>query len=734
MGEEAKYMRKKVRTGEIEVDMEAKAIVVNYEVEATVLGQNGEPMLCEKKNNQKRINITRLSGTSNLTVLAQEIIDKCKLIHPSKLVLVEQLLEVIRDKQVQEDNRAPPARQSKSSKSDAPSPSAPSTARQREPREQATAPRPVASLDKLDMYIEKLYEAIEEQIKAASLILDLAQSPGNLEELVNDETLIGVLARLLKEEARKDIDLTTVIISIFSCFAAYSQFHAVILQHHVGHTCMKLVDREMERRHVLYADLDKARSALQTSTDKQAAKEAYQKVTQKVERVKSKQESLLAVCFSVLLHLAEDMAIEKKMKKHNIVKNLVAVLDADNPDLLSVVLLFLKKLSIIKENKDEMANRDIIGMLSRLIQAPSVHSIHVSLSLRLLLNLSFSSSLQFQMVNSGLLPLLVSYIRDPNLRQTAIRILYHLSMEDKHKSLFTYTEAIPFTVKMVLEDPADRVNREVLALAVNLASNLRNAELMCEGTNMQQMVKRAVKTSDPLLFKLVKTISSHEGKAKEYFVNTVSVVADIVRMVKSAPYSDLLVELLGILGNLSGPGINWVKIAEDHNLVPILTKFLRPGAVEDDVILESVIVLGTIASDPKSAHLLLNPQTIPELAELIVSKQEDDEIVLQCVYVFYRLLLLPEPRERLLTQTQVPSYFIDLLYDKNAEIQKLADQALDLIMDFDTEWAKKIRKQKFQRYNSEWIKAVQGGGLETSSSYTSQHAHNFDDFDSDEGF
>lgn len=63
---------------------------------------------------------------------------------------------------------------------------------------------------------------------------------------------------------------------------------------------------------------------------------------------------MFPVCFSVLLHLAEDMAIEKKMKKHNIVKNLVAVLDADNPDLLSVVLLFLKKLSIIKENKDEM--------------------------------------------------------------------------------------------------------------------------------------------------------------------------------------------------------------------------------------------------------------------------------------------------------------------------------------------------------------------------------------------
>lgn len=53
-GGEAKYMRKKVKTGEMEVDLEAKAIIVNYEVEATVLGQNGESMLTEKKNNQKR--------------------------------------------------------------------------------------------------------------------------------------------------------------------------------------------------------------------------------------------------------------------------------------------------------------------------------------------------------------------------------------------------------------------------------------------------------------------------------------------------------------------------------------------------------------------------------------------------------------------------------------------------------------------------------------------------------
>lgn len=124
------------------------------------------------------------------------------------------------------------------------------------------------------------------------------------------------------------------------------------------------------------------------------------------------------------------MAIEKKMKKHNIVKNLVAVLDADNPDLLSVVLLFLKKLSIIKENKDEMvrkemksvlsenitnltyqAQRGVVTMLARLLQAPAVHEGHVLTALRLLLNLSFSSVLQQLMANAALIPHLVNLKR-----------------------------------------------------------------------------------------------------------------------------------------------------------------------------------------------------------------------------------------------------------------------------------------------------------------------------------
>ena len=39
-----------------------------------------------------RIRVKSLNPSSDLTTLAKEIIDKCKLIHPSKLLEVEQLL------------------------------------------------------------------------------------------------------------------------------------------------------------------------------------------------------------------------------------------------------------------------------------------------------------------------------------------------------------------------------------------------------------------------------------------------------------------------------------------------------------------------------------------------------------------------------------------------------------------------------------------------------------------
>ena len=76
---------------------------------------------------------------------------------------------------------------------------------------------------------------------------------------------------------------------------------------------------------------------------------------------------MLFVAFHLLLNLAEDLQIERKMKNRQIIGQLIAMLDRNNPDLLFIVLNFLKKLSIFGENKTEMKDLGIIAKLTRFI-------------------------------------------------------------------------------------------------------------------------------------------------------------------------------------------------------------------------------------------------------------------------------------------------------------------------------------------------------------------------------
>ena len=46
-------VNRKVKGGQIDVHPTEKALVVNYELEATILGEMGDPMLGERKECQK---------------------------------------------------------------------------------------------------------------------------------------------------------------------------------------------------------------------------------------------------------------------------------------------------------------------------------------------------------------------------------------------------------------------------------------------------------------------------------------------------------------------------------------------------------------------------------------------------------------------------------------------------------------------------------------------------------
>ncbi|KAK7502598.1 hypothetical protein BaRGS_00006173 [Batillaria attramentaria] len=693
--EDARYLKRKVKGGSVDVHPTEKALVVNYELEATILGEMGDPMLGERKECQKIIRVKNLHDNSDLTALAREIIDKCKLIHPAKLPEVEQLLYYLQNRKEAAPAKAPTGKTQLMDKPE-------------DPGIDATEVDEVANINDVDEYLDMLYEDLPDKVKGSALLLQLARNPDNLEELFQNETVVSALVRLLREDWKRSTDLATNIIYIFFCFSSFSQFHGVILHFKIGALCMTIVEHELKKQKMWLEELQKKKKAYilfgrSCEADKNSSKlrDDYEKSLKKYDSLIRKQEQLLRVAFYLLLNLAEDLKVEMKMRNKGIVRMLVETLDRDNFELLILVVSFLKKLSIFIENKQEMAELNIIEKLTKLV--PCDHEDLLHITLRLLLNLSFDSELRSKMIKFGLLPKLVNLLNNENHKLIILCILYHISLDDKAKSMFTYTDCIPMVMKMLLESP-EQPDMELLALCINLAANKRTAAIICEGSGLKMLMKRAFKFHDAFVMKMIRNISQHDGDTKNLFIDYIS---DLCTAVLNGECDDFALECLGILGNLTIPDLDYELILKEYDLIPWIKSKLQPGAADDDWVLEIVILVGTVCSDDACARLLADSNIIHLLIELLNAKQEDDEVVCQIVYVFYQMIFHEATREIIVKDTQAPAYLIDLMHDKNAEIRKVCDNTLDIIAEFDEEWARRIQLEKFRWHNSQWLDMVE---------------------------
>uniref|UniRef100_A0A8C7MSP1 Kinesin-associated protein 3b n=1 Tax=Oncorhynchus kisutch TaxID=8019 RepID=A0A8C7MSP1_ONCKI len=649
--EDARYLKRKVKGGSLDVHPTEKALIVQYEVEATILGETGDEMLGDRKKCQKIIRLKSLNTNTDVAALARKVVEECKLIHPSKLSEVEQLLFYLQ-------NRKKASGKEK---------------RVVKPRDltpfEGMEIDEEANINKVEEYVELLYEGMEEKVKGATLILHLARNPVNLEELLENETALGALARVLREDWKQSVELATTIIYVFFCFSSFSQFHGLVTHYKIGALCMNVMEHELKRYDLWQDELQK-----KTRTYILHFRKEHEKAFKKYQGLLVKQEQLLRVALYLLLNLAEDTRTELKMRNKNIVHMLVKTLDRENEELLVLVVSFLKKLSIFLENKNDMAEVDTVERLSRLV--PCEHEDLLNITLRLLLNLSFDTGLRIKMVQVGLLPKLTSLLGDENHKQMAMCILYHISVDDRFKSMFAYTDCIPQLMKMLFEHGEERIDAELISFCINLAANKKNAQLICEGNGLKMLMKRALKLKDPLLMKMIRNISQHDGPPKHLFIDY---VGDLAAQITPDENEEYVIECLGTLANLTIADLDWELVLKEYNLVPYFKDRLKPGSAEDDLILEVVIMIGTVSMDDSCAAMLAKSGIIPAIIELL---------------------------------NEAPAYLIDLMHDKNAEIRKVCDNTLDIIAEYDEEWGRKTQREKFRWHNSQWLEMVESRQME----------------------
>ncbi|XP_041705213.2 kinesin-associated protein 3-like isoform X2 [Coregonus clupeaformis] len=651
--EDAPYLKRKVKGGSLDVHPTENSLVVQYEVEATILSEMGDPIVGECKECQKIIRLKSLNANTDIASLARKVVEECRLIHPSKLPELEQLLFYLQNRK----------------KSD--------TREKHSPRDltpfEGMELHEEANINRIDDYVELLYEDIPEKVRGAILILHLARNPDNLEELLQNETALGALARVLREDWKQSINLATTIIYVFFCFSSFSQFHGQVTHYKIGALCMNIIEHELKRYDLWQDELQKKAAACDDDPENQNVKKEHEKSFKKYQGLLIKQEQLLRVALYLLLNLAEDMRTELKMRNKNIVHTLVKILDREDEELLVLVVSFLKKLSIFLENKNDMAETYAVEKLARLL--PCKHEDLLNTTLRLLLNLSFDTGLRSQMVQAGLIPKLSSLLADESQRQLCMCILYHISVDDRFKSMFAYTDCIPQLMKMLFDCGESPMDPELISFCINLAANKRNAQVICEGNGLKMLMKRGLKLKDVLIMKMIRNVSQHDGPTKNLFIDY---VGDLAAQMGGEEREEYVIECLGTLANLTIPDLDWELVLKEYNLVPYLKDLLIPGSAEDDLILEVVIMMGTVSMDDSCAAMMAKSGIIPALIELL---------------------------------NEAPAYLIDLMHDKNAEIRKVCDNTLDIIAEYDEEWGRKIQSERFRWHNSQWLEMVENRAM-----------------------
>ncbi|XP_054284614.1 kinesin-associated protein 3 [Macrosteles quadrilineatus] len=719
--EDARYIKRRVRSGSIDVHPTETALIVNYELEAIILGECGEPMVSEKKECQKIIRLKRLDAATDCAALAKEVVQKCTLIHPSKTAEVEHLIYYLQSRKDNAFTESMESCMEKDSGSESPSP----------------APTPSgqpASFTMIESYMELLYEDLPDKTKGSALILELAKDPNNLEDLASSEAVLSALARVLREDWKKNLELSTNIVYTFFCFSTFSQFHPIIQQYKVGSLCLEIIEYELNRYAQLRKEVESrgssaplpapvsrlplprsARRPIKPSADdkKKIPKEKVEEPVMNVRKLATlakKQDQLLRVCFYLLLNLAENMKVEDKMRRRNLVGLLVTSLERSTQELLVLVASFLLKLSVYKENKDEMANLNVIEKLPKLLLMKDKNLELVTLNL--LFNLSFDSNLREKMVRVGFLPKLVSMLGDEEqqVNVVVLKLLYHLSLDDRVKAMFAYTDCIPKVVgTMVGQEPGEEVHTLSVALMVNLALHGRCAAQLLEGNNLQYLIECAFHHQSSIIVKILRNASVHDN-TKHLFIDF---VGDLANVVATQPSDDFTLECVGLLANLTLAELDYSTLLQQYNLVSWITRQLVPGNTPDDLVLEVIMLVSTAALDESCASLLCKADILLGLIELLKAKQEDDEIVLQIVYVFYQIARHATTRDYLIRETEAPAYLIDLMHDKNENIRKVCDACLEIIKECDEVWAEKIKTEQFEWHNSHWLSMVDNKALDS---------------------
>ena len=554
------------------------------------------------------------------------------------------------------------------------------------------------NIDQIEKYVDLLYEQPEEKIKGARYLLYLIQSPNNMYIIGEEqEKLLDVISRTLRDEHKKILELSIYLIYFFYAFSQYQIFHPLLLDRSVGELCMGIIDYNLLKYDYRKDEL------IHLSTSNKLTPKEYQVSLEKFLFLVRKQDRLLTKAFQILHRLAEDPKVEVKMVKKGIVNLLLKNMDRININLLLEVLLFLKKLSIIQVNKDAMIKGKIFEKMMKVFEIR--HPYIWAINLQIFFNLSFDHGFRMEVISKPeAFYQLTSFFKLTDFRSNILRIFYNFSLEEKALPLFYNSETIFIIYELLDKFPEKIIGAELAALTLNLIAYPPNAQKLAENGRVKNLIERVLKNSDFELMKIVRTIIENCNNDKSINKIYNKYVDDHFMPILTTKQetNEYLIETIYILSYID---TDWAAKLDKFNLIQFFEKNLKTQNY-DEFLLAVISFFGNIASDKGCSNKIANSKIIPLLNQILVRKMDSLNIVFSIILSLYQMLPWKDTRELIIKNEELIKIVLNCLKCPNEQINFISMRFLEIIQIFEKQWSEKIKKEKFRLYNNELINKI----------------------------
>jgi len=600
---------------------------------------------------------------------------------------------------------------------------------------------------RIDECLECMYGSIEEKVTATSEILFLCKRVQYLRIVIQNDTLLSALSRILSDDLTQSTALIFNVGKIFLIISYFEELHPYLLSYRVGSLIMSAMELEAQRIQQWEKD---------NLEEKLDGRHANSNTSQR-----QRHDNVMYICLTILNCLADNVTVFHKMMKKGIVSLLFKILQRRCMNCVHGIFVLMKRASIFEENVHDIVTLEKNTVICKLVSFLSrTNDGAIDDVLPVLFNLSFDSRCLQQMLDANIISFLPSLLRVSSSRLFALRILYHLSACNTRRMQLQSEELTSLVTHLLFNNPHKCISVELGAVVVNLSLIPFHAEQMI--LSVGGMISQAIKNKDILLLKTIRNLSiwTHclqigieDAVESEDYDSLLELTKSPSRFFSHLPQGDeestgdtpqplsnysacrfwndhveniaiacfnqeddnVVLELIGTLNHMTSDDMaaskNWASFMTEMNILEFISRILKQEEREIDMVLEVIILCSQMCDSVESAELLRDSNTIKEILEIRTICEQDPEILLQLLDACHKLLSFEETRHNLLMKTDAFDFLIETLECEDEVLRFSSTCCLDLIITLEREtkhkilegFAKVAKEKRFCLHNKVWL-------------------------------